>query len=111
MVIGILRKVRNEYGKTIRKDYEKHRIREKRSKMTEYEVRKDGITNTLSTVQKDNIVLVGIKQATKKGYIECRAGGGGRPFLSHKRVKKRKSSGWWRYFTNTYITEYGYMPN
>lgn len=82
-MIGILRKVRNEYGKAIRKDYEKHIISEKRSRMTEYEVRKDGVSNTLSTVQKDNIVLVGIKQATKKGYIECRTGGI-RWFLSHK---------------------------
>lgn len=32
-----------------------------------------GICNTLTTVQKDNMVL--IKQATKKGYIECKVGG------------------------------------
>lgn len=36
-----------------------------------------GICNTLTTVQKDNLVLetVRIKQATKKGYIECKMGG------------------------------------
>lgn len=43
--------------------------------MTEYEPRDDGISNTLTTVAKDNILLIGVKQATRKGYIECRAGG------------------------------------
>lgn len=32
-----------------------------------------GICNTLTSAQKDNMVL--IKQATKKGYIECKVGG------------------------------------
>ena len=32
------------------------------------EERTDGLVNTLTTVQKDNMVL--IKQATKDGYIE-----------------------------------------
>ena len=37
-----------------------------------------GICNTLTSVQKDNMVLetVRIKQATKDGYIECKVGGG-----------------------------------
>lgn len=38
----------------------------------------EGICNTLTSVQKDNLVLeptVKIKQATKKGYIECKVGG------------------------------------
>jgi len=38
------------------------------------EVRKDGITNTITTVQKDNMVL--IKNATKKGYQEAFDGDG-----------------------------------
>ena len=33
----------------------------------------DGLTNTITTVQKDNMVL--IKQATKDGYIECEVPG------------------------------------
>lgn len=33
----------------------------------------EGLCNTLSTVTKDNLVLV--KQVTKKGYIECELGG------------------------------------
>ncbi|MBR2408948.1 MAG: hypothetical protein IKB07_08330 [Lachnospiraceae bacterium] len=40
-----------------------------------------GICNTITSVQKDNMVMetVKIKQATKEGYIECKIGGGGRP--------------------------------
>lgn len=36
-----------------------------------------GICNTITTVQKDNMVMetVAIKQATAKGYIECEVGG------------------------------------
>lgn len=42
----------------------------------------EGICNTLTTVQKDNLVLV--KQATKSGKTECLLGGGGRFELSYK---------------------------
>jgi len=37
-----------------------------------------GICNTITSVQKDNMVMetVRIKQATKEGYIECKVGGG-----------------------------------
>ena len=34
----------------------------------------DGITNTLSTVQKDNQLAVKVSEATKQGYAECRVG-------------------------------------
>lgn len=54
---AICRCVRTEYGKKIRKMYEKHQIAEKRANMTELEARTDGISNTLTTVQKDNLVL------------------------------------------------------
>ena len=44
------------------------------------EINKAGVTNTLTSVQKDNLVLeivdtVRIRQATKKGYIEMEVGG------------------------------------
>lgn len=43
------------------------------------EVNMNGTTNTLTTVQKDNLVLeqdcVEIKQATKEGSIKCKVGG------------------------------------
>ena len=54
---AILRKGRTEYGKAIRKDYEAGRIKEQRKNMTEYEVRPDEISNTLTTVLKDNLLL------------------------------------------------------
>lgn len=40
-----------------------------------------GMCNTITSVQKDNLVMetVKIKQATKDGYIECQVGGGSRP--------------------------------
>lgn len=40
------------------------------------EVNESGIANTLTTVQKDNMVL--IRQATKEGAIPCKVGGGWR---------------------------------
>lgn len=52
-----LRKVRTEYGKMIRKDYEAGRVKEKRNNMTQYEPRDDGLLNTLTTVLKDNYIL------------------------------------------------------
>jgi DNA (cytosine-5)-methyltransferase 1 len=38
------------------------------------EMNKDGLVNTLTTVQKDNLCLE-IKQATKEGSIKCKVGG------------------------------------
>ena len=48
---------RTEYGKAIRKAYEAGEIQESRHNMTELVPREDGITNTLTTVQKDNYVV------------------------------------------------------
>ena len=53
----ILTPKRTEYGKSVRKAYENGEIHESRHNMTELEPRKDGISNTLTTVQKDNMVL------------------------------------------------------
>lgn len=53
----ILRNTRTEYGKRIRKAYESHEISEKRGNMNTMEPRTDGISNTLTTVQKDNMLL------------------------------------------------------
>ena len=73
----VLTPKRTEYGKQIRKAYESGQIQESRHNMTELEPRKDDISNTLTTVQKDNLVLenVKIRQATKDGSIECEIGG------------------------------------
>lgn len=69
----VLTPKRTEYGKSIRRDYESGKIRESRHNMTELEPRTDGVSNTLTTVQKDNMIL--IKQATKSSSIECEVGG------------------------------------
>ena len=72
--IGMLRNVRTEYGKEIRKDYESGKLDISRHEFLANEIREDGITNTLSTVQKDNQLAVKVAEATKNGYSECRVG-------------------------------------
>lgn len=74
--LGVLRNVRSDYGKEIRKDYEAGNIEISRHKFLESEVRDDGVVNTLSTVQKDNQLAVKVAEATKQGYAECRVGHG-----------------------------------
>ena len=54
---AILTPKRTEYGKEIRKAYESGVVKESRHNMTQLEPRTDGISNTLTTVQKDNMVL------------------------------------------------------
>ena len=68
----VLRLVRNEHGKKIRKQYESGELVEPWGLMKQYEPRTDGVSNTVSTVLKDNILLV--KEATKTGYAEARVG-------------------------------------
>lgn len=53
----VLTPKRTEYGKALRKDYDAGRIQESRHNMTELEPRTDGICNTITTVQKDNLLL------------------------------------------------------
>lgn len=72
--IGMLRNVRTEYGKEIRKDYESGKLDISRHEFLANEIREDGIANTLSTVQKDNQLAVKVSEATKQGYAECRVG-------------------------------------
>lgn len=72
--IGILRSVRTEFGKKIRKDYENGKLDISRHEFLANEIREDGISNTLSTVQKDNQLAVKVAEATKQGYSECRVG-------------------------------------
>ena len=54
----ILRRARTEYGKQMRKAYESHQVSLRRKQMTAVEIRTDGLSNTLSTVEKDNYLLV-----------------------------------------------------
>lgn len=49
---------RTEYGKKIRKDYEAGKIKEQRKNIRRLVPRKDGKSNCLTTVQKDNLLAV-----------------------------------------------------
>ena len=56
--IGVLRAVRSDYGKEIRKQYEAGELDISRHDFLQHDIREDGITNTISTVQKDNLLAV-----------------------------------------------------
>lgn len=51
-----IRMVRTEEGKALRRQYENHEISHGFNEHREMELRTDGISNTLSTVQKDNYI-------------------------------------------------------
>ena len=53
----MLRAERTEYGKAIRQQYESGEVDEKIGNMRELSPRTDGISNTVTTVQKDNYVF------------------------------------------------------
>ena len=59
--VAVLRPVRTEYGKEIRKAYENGEVEESRHNMTKLEPRQDGISNTITTVQKDNLLKDGFR--------------------------------------------------
>src|SRR5699024_4234715 len=74
--IAVLRPVRTDYGKEIRKAYENGEVKESRHNMTKLEPRNDEISNTITTVQKDNLLIEGlpIREGTKKGYAVAEPG-------------------------------------
>lgn len=53
----ILTSKRTEYGKQTRKDYETRKIELQRNEISELIPREDGVTNTISTVTKDNLLF------------------------------------------------------
>lgn len=52
-----IRMVRTEEGKALRKQYENHELQHGFNEYREPELRKDGTSNTLTSVQKDNLVM------------------------------------------------------
>lgn len=68
----VLTPKRTEFGKKVRKKYEAKELNMSRHEMTTMEPRTDGITNTLTSVQKDNYLC--IPEATSKGYAEAYEG-------------------------------------
>ena len=55
---AILKTERNEYAKAIRKDYESHKVMARRYEMKQIAVRTDGCSNALTTVLKDNLLII-----------------------------------------------------
>ena len=79
-VRGLLLSTQTEYGKEIRKQYEAGEIEEQRKNISQLEPREDGVSNTLTSVQKDNLVaeptdLVRIPTNTKEGEQTMELGG------------------------------------
>lgn len=48
---------RTEYGKQVRKEYESGELKESRHNMQQLEPRTDGVCNTITSVQKDNLIV------------------------------------------------------
>lgn len=69
---NVLTPKRTEEAKLLRKDYENHRINIQRKYMQQMEPRTDGVSNTITSVQKDNLLVepVRIKANTQKGFEE-----------------------------------------
>ena len=65
-VLGVLQNIRSEFGKQIRKKYESGKIKISRHNFLEHRIREDGVTNTLSTVLKDNYLALKIKEGEEK---------------------------------------------
>lgn len=67
---------RTEYGKAIRKDYEAGKVEEQRKNIQQLEPRTDDKTNILTTVQKDNLIILPIaiyqrpRGSNRGGYLE-----------------------------------------
>lgn len=62
---------RTEYGKAIRKKYEAHEVTEQRKNIQKLEPRTDGVTNTLTSVQKDNMLCEPSFRIRKLTEREC----------------------------------------
>ena len=69
---NVLIQTRTEEAKLLRKDYENHRINIQRKYMQQLEPRTDGVSNTITSVQKDNLLLepLRIKANTREGFAE-----------------------------------------
>lgn len=67
----VLKYERTEYAKKIRKGYESGKIKERRCNMRKYGFRKDGVSNTLTMVQKDNYLYDTTFRIRKLTPLEC----------------------------------------
>lgn len=62
----IMRPERTEFGKSVRKEYERHELGLKRQDMRIWRPRRDGVSNCITTLTKDNIM---IEQKRNKGKL------------------------------------------
>lgn len=62
----VMRPERTEFGKSVRKKYERHELGLKRQDMRIWRPRKDGVSNCITTLTKDNIM---IEQKRNKGKL------------------------------------------
>ena len=97
----VLTPKRNEYGKSVRKAYEAGEVEESRHNMTDLMPRKDGICNTITSVQKDCLLIESVSsksvaeylriiaEAARKEKIEVTIDGEGN--LRPHRMDKKKS--------------------
>ena len=68
---GFLRTVRSDYGKKIRSDYEAGKLKISRHKFLEYEIKTDGCSNTLDSVQKDNLLALSL-EVKKRNALQAK---------------------------------------
>ena len=54
---NVLTPRRTEYGKAVRREYERGELKEPRRNMQRFEPRTDGVSNTLTSVSKDNYLV------------------------------------------------------
>lgn len=59
MIVYSMYRKRNDYGRQIRKLYESKRIKARMKDIRDWDVRKDEIANTITTVNMDIFILVG----------------------------------------------------
>lgn len=69
---NVLTPKRTEYGKKVRKEWESHKLIQQRKYMQQLEPRTDGVSNTITSVQKDNMLFepLRIKANTREGFAE-----------------------------------------
>lgn len=65
---------RTEYGKQIRKEHEAGLVKEQRKNIQQLEPRTDSKTNCLTTVQKDNLIIVSEKETSNNSYNQIEGG-------------------------------------
>lgn len=70
LLISCLTSKRSEYGKQIRKQYEAGGVKAPRKEIQQLEPRTDGKTNTLTTVQKDNLLIQLGRGNNKGGFFD-----------------------------------------